>query len=137
MPKSPEIGDQVWFYFLHAFTDVKLQEGIWRSTGKYEMRCRPACVYEADQGSDFLSLRVEFHADDMRCHAGMKGLATRLNRDQQRVPGHFGSTRITNTPETGHIVGGSWPMGRIIGGCWPSPGTWAWDPMPGFEGGGR
>lgn len=132
MPKYPEIGDQVWFYFMHAFTDVKLQGVLWRATGKFEMRCRPAVVI-GDGCPTFKGiypvLRVEFANDDMNLCLHGGGLAARFPNPV------IGGTHID---AMAHIdATGMEPEGRIIGGRWPMHYTWAWDPMPGFEGGRR
>lgn len=131
----PKIGDQVWFYFLHAFTDVKLQDDLWRATGKFEMRCRPALVSSVSKNPELRmhpDLRVEFACDDMT-PAWMfwnvaimdTGVAIRLEPKRLSVNPHI--DRVVRDGD----------FGRIIDGRWPNRNTWAWDPMPGFEGGRR
>jgi hypothetical protein len=132
MPKYPEIGDQVWFYFMHAFTDVKLYDNLWRATGKYEMRCRPAVVTALSTDVNerlYPDIRVEFACDDMTI-AGSSGLARRFPLLWVSACPHIDAMMDANgrDPEL---------IGRIIGGRWPRRDSWAWEPMPGFEGGRR
>ncbi len=135
MPKYPEIGDQVWFYFLHAFTDVKLQDGLWRrATGKFEMRCRPAlvtAVYKPPVAHEFrmhTDLRVEFACDDLvPVFTGIRsfgGVAATMYPTQKLTAPHVDT--VSSDPEL---------VARVVDGRWPGGYTWAWDPMPGFEGG--
>jgi hypothetical protein len=130
MPKYPEIGDQVWFYFLHAFTDVKLRDNLWRATGKFEMRCRPAVVaglYADVNERMYPDIRVEFACDDMTI-AG-PGLARRLAPFRGYTCPHI--DQVTSAGENADLEF----IGHIVGGRWPRHDSWAWDPMPGFEGG--
>lgn len=136
--RIPKVGDAVWFYFMHAFWDERLPNRrtsvdptpLWRWTGKIEMRCRPAVItrLRGRVGVD-VDVDVEFQSDDrvFSCNGSVELFNRRnisqVHRDRMAPVGEW------ETPDP------YW--GRIIGGRWPNPGDWAWDPMPGFEGGGR
>ncbi len=107
----PKVGDLVYFYFLHAFSEKRVgNDGVTEFyTGRSEMRCRPARVAEVvceyEEGAN-LVLEVEFQDDD-RTRGGDGDTVHRLFRKQHAVPcrNHF----------DGH--------GRV-GIGWPRDGQW-------------
>lgn len=133
--RIPKIGDIVWFYFRHAFgEDVEFPDGIRVEmfTGAMSMRCRRATVKELvtvvpDRvdgpfqalGTVYLELDVEFGPDDRMLSPG--GVVHPPERRQGAAA---------------HRGGSDYRVGKV-GHAWPEHLTWAWDPMPGYEGGGR
>jgi hypothetical protein len=110
----PKVGDLVYFYFLHAFSEKRVchidGDVTELYSGRSEMRCRPArvveVVYEYEEGAN-LQLEVEFQDDD-RCLVGSDGVVHRLSRKQHATPccNHF----------DGHgRVGIGWPRDRQWG----------------------
>ncbi len=112
MPLVPKVGDLVYFYFLHAFSEKRIgHDGVTELyNGRSEMRCRPArvaaVVVEYEDGA-ILELEVEFQDDD-RTLGGGGDTVHRMFRKLQRV-----------TPCRNFFDG----HGRVDIG-WPRDGQW-------------
>lgn len=124
---SVKVGDLVYFYFMHAFCvpgriDIDNAEP---STGKFEMRCRPARVVALNPQPDptgfpeldrlnannlpmgQIHLEVEFRSEDRVLLPG--GVGGRPSRAQRHVGAHLGRDRLGE-----------------IGAGWPDPNRWAY-----------
>ncbi len=122
-----KVGDLVYFYFMHVFCvpgriDIDNAEP---STGKFEMRCRPARVAAVSPRPDpsgipeldalnannlpmgQIHLDVEFQSDDRVPLPG--GCGGRPFRAQRHVGAHLGRERVGD-----------------LGVGWPDPGRWAY-----------
>jgi hypothetical protein len=120
------IGDRVYFYFMHVFCvprriDIDHAEA---STGKFEMRCRPARVVALNPPADptgipeldrfttnnlpmgQIHLDVEFRSEDRVPLPG--GCGGRPARAQRHVGAHLGRDRLGE-----------------VGDGWPDPNRWA------------
>lgn len=108
----PKVGDLVYFYFLHAFSEKRVDhEGydVELYNGRSEMRCRPArvveVVHEYEEGANLL-VEVEFQDDDREL-SGCGRTVHRLVRRHHAVPCR------------NHVHG----HGRV-GIGWPRNGQW-------------
>ncbi len=109
----PKVGDLVYFYFLHAFSEKRVchidGDVTELYTGRSEMRCRPARVAEIEceyEEGAILLLEVEFQDDD-RALLGGGETVHRLFRKQYAIP--------CRNHADGH--------GRV-GIGWPRDGQW-------------
>jgi hypothetical protein len=134
---KPNVGDRVWFYFVHSFSDGDGGKTVdergnvvpmGRFNGRMEMRCRPARVVNIDAGPDqfdsigmqwealnpgmwtWLTLDIEFQDDDRHVVPG--GLVYRMERRMSGVR----SNRMNchDGPHLGPFE------------AWPEDGTWSW-----------
>lgn len=115
-----KVGDRVFFYFLHALSDVPNPESdgkqnLW--TGRCEMRCRPAEVAAVPEN-------VPPHKMGMLVIDGMIRVNLRISfdpSDRIMVPG---GVVIQPAPFQSGVVANDGD-GSLCGHGWPMPNTWA------------
>lgn len=131
-----KVGDRVFFYFLHALSDVPNpdsdgKQNLW--TGRCEIRCRPALVTHVHPvmalnilGQDIsgppnrVDLLVSFDQADREISEGGRGF--------DHAGGFvFPPKPVRNGVCAALIVRRDQPprIGEVVGSEWPMPNTWA------------